>query len=101
MKQINLVNMQIDACMDADDLGQRLVECSRAAIVDTNVVNLIKIHVGANMPMYALSEFLNNSLARPLKEMGITNCIYVPIKEGFINDITIDRIEVSADESNS
>ena len=96
-KILNPVGINIETSMDADDLGQRLVDCVRQCSSDANVVNLIKIKVGDNMRLDSIHDALRDIICEPLKEMGVSNCIFVPLKEGFIEDITIDYIEVVED----
>ena len=97
-KILNPVGINIESSMDADDLGQRLVDCVRQCSSDANVVNLIKIKVGYNMRLDSIHDALRHIICEPLKEMGVSNCIFVPLKEGFIEDITIDYIKVVEDD---
>lgn len=103
MKRLNPVGIDIKAFpdIDADDMGQRLVECVSSISTDNKVVNVVKIHLGKSIPLYGLENLLKNVIIDPLKEMGAENCIFVPLKEGVIEDVTIDHIEVRKDESNS
>ena len=100
MKKLNPVNINIEADLDADDLGQRLVDCVNTMDANHNVVNLVKVHIG-DIPAYDVSEILKKVIADPLTDMGITNFIVVPLKRGLIDDITIDYIEVRNNESDN
>ena len=100
MKQINLVNMKVDSCMDADDYGHRLTECIEQMSENTDVVNLVKIHIGDNMSVEKFHHAVKY-IAQDLQEMGAKNCIFVPLKKRLIEDITIDEIEVKHVEDNN
>ena len=97
MKKLKPVNMQIDDCMDADDYGHRLTECIEQMSENTNVVNLVKVRLGDNISVEQFSYILK-SVAKNIEEMGAKNCIYVPLKKGLIEDITIEYIEVVNNE---
>lgn len=93
-KYLKPVGIELDTCLDADDLGQRLVDCIRQIDANANVVNLIKIHVGKHLTKEMFPTVIEENIIKPLNEMGATNCIFVPLLEGFIEDITVDHIEV-------
>ena len=97
MKKLKPVNIQIDDCMDADDYGHRLTECIEQMSENTNVINLVKVRVGDNIPTDKFMHILEN-VAKDIKHMGAKNCIYVPLKKGLIEDITIEYIKVVNDE---
>lgn len=97
MKKLKPVNIQIDDCMDADDYGHRLTECIEQMSENTNVVNLVKVRIGDRLSVEKLNHVLK-SVAEDIREMGAKNCIYVPLKKGFIEDITVEYIEVVNDE---
>lgn len=97
MKKLKPVNIQIDDCMDADDYGHRLTECIEQMSENTNVVNLVKVRVGDNVTSETLMKILQN-VANDIREMGAKNCIYVPLKKGLIEDITVEYIKVVDDE---
>ena len=93
MKKLKPVNIQIDDCMDADDYGHRLTECIEQMSENTNVVNLVKIRLGDNISSEQFSYILKG-VADDIREMGAKNCIFVPLKKGLIEDITVEYIEV-------
>ncbi len=97
MKKLKPVNIQLDDCMDADDYGHRLTECIEQMSENTNVVNLVKVRVGDNISAEQFHRILKN-VAEDIREMGAKNCVYVPLKKGLIEDITIEYIEVVNDE---
>lgn len=97
MKKLKPVNIQLDDCMDADDYGHRLTECIEQMSENTNVVNLVKVRLGDNISCERFHRILKN-VAEDIREMGAKNCIYVPLKKGLIEDITIEYIEVVNDE---
>ena len=97
MKKLKPVNIQIDDCMDADDYGHRLTECIEQMSENTNVVNLVKVRIGDNITVEQFNQVMRG-VAEDIKEMGAKNCIYVPLKKGLIEDITVEYIEVVNDE---
>lgn len=97
MKRLNPVDIRIDTCMDADDYGQRLVDCVRTMSVSNDVINLVKFKLGDNIKLQDFT-YIAENVSRDFKTSGITNCIFVPIKKGFIEDVLIDHIEVIEDE---
>ena len=97
MKKLKPVNIQIDDCMDADDYGHRLTECIEQMSENTNVVNLVKVRLGDNISVEQFNYILK-SVAKNIEETGAKNCIYVPLKKGLIEDVTIEYIEVVNDE---
>ena len=103
MKTLNPVGIDIKAFpdIDADELGKRLVDCVSELSPDNKVVNVVKIHIGDGIRSYDMESFLKTSIVDPLRKMGADNCIFVPLKQGVIENITIDHIVVTKDESNS
>ena len=103
MKQLYPVDIDIQAYpdIDSDDMGQRLVDCISRLSPDNKVINIVKVHVGEYVPAYNLEKLLKTVVVDPLNEMGAKNCIFVPLKQGVIEDITIDRIEVINNASDS
>lgn len=97
MKKLKPVNIQLDDCMDADDYGQRLTECIEQMSENTDVVNLVKVRIGDNITSETFMHILKN-IAKDIREMGAKNCVYVPLKKGLIEDITIEYIKVVDDE---
>ena len=97
MKKLKPVNIQIDDCMDADDYGHRLTECIEQMSENTNVVNLVKVRFGDHIASENFMYILEN-VAKDIKKMGAKNCIFVPLKKGLIEDITVEYIEVVNDE---
>ena len=97
MKKLKPINIQIDDCMDADDYGHRLTECIEQMSENTNVVNLVKVRVGDNIRLENLMHILQN-IAEDIREIGAKNCVFVPLKKGFIEDVTVEYIEVINDE---
>lgn len=97
MKKLKPVNIQLDDCMDADDYGHRLTECIEQMSENTNVVNLVKVRIGDNISAEHFMHIIK-TVAEDIREMGAKNCVYVPLKKGLIEDITIEYIEVINDE---
>lgn len=100
MKYMNPVDIQLDTNMDADDLGQRVVDCVRSCNTDLNFINLVKVDFGdTHVPCDTLSSSMME-LNRMLKECGASNCVLVPIGEKLlIKNITIDHIEVVTNDT--
>lgn len=97
MKKLKPVNIHIDNCMDADDYGHRLTECIEQMSKNTNVVNLVKIRIGDNISVGKFNQVLKR-VAKDTRKIGAKNCIFVPLKKGLIEDITVEYIKVVEDE---
>lgn len=93
MKILKPVNIQVDALMDADDYGCRLTEAISQLSPSADVVNIVKVHLGDNIKADCV-HYLLKDVASNIKKMGAKNCVFIPIKEGFIEDVTVDYIEV-------
>lgn len=93
MKKLELADIHVDTCMDADDLGQRIVDCFNKLSTDYKSVNLIKLHISDDMSVNHASLLCKN-IIKSLHDIGAENCVIVPIKKGFIEDVTIDHIIV-------
>lgn len=100
MKKLKPVNVHIDDCLDESDYRNRLTECIEQLPENTNVINLVKVRVGDNISAEKFHQVLKN-VAKDIRTMGVKNCIYVPLKKGLIEDITIEYIEVVNDEVNN
>lgn len=100
MKRVNLVNLKIDTNMDADDYGHRLVECFEKCSDCSSVVNMIKVKLSDNVKAYDISKLIT-PIRDSLKEMGATNCIFIPLVKGHIEDVSVDYVEVKHNESNN
>ena len=99
MKRLEPVNLKIDTDLDADDFGQRIVDCVRNCNPDLNIVNIVKIDVGdARIPKEDFSHFIKN-IRDMFVEVGAKNCVFIPIGNSVgVKDITIDYIKVVEDE---
>lgn len=99
MKRLEPVNLKIDTDLDADDFGQRIVDCVRNCNPDLNIVNIVKIDVGdARIPKEDFAHFVK-SIRDMFIEVGAKNCVFIPIGNSVgIKDITIDYVRVVEDE---
>ena len=95
-KRLEPVNITIDSNIDADDLGHRIVDCVRHCHTESNVVNLIKIDVG-DMKVEQLTNAIE-FISKHLKHQGVDNCIFVPITDNGIRDISIEYIKIVEEE---
>lgn len=98
MKKLKPVNIKLDDCMDADVYGHVLTECIEQMSENTDVVNLVKVRIGDNISSEHFMRILKR-VAEDIREIGAKNCVYVPLKKGLIEDITIDHIEVVTDDT--
>ena len=95
MAKINIKNITIDAV----DIGQK--ETYEKAVQhafenispDTGCVNLIKVKV-ADIPSESLRLIIKRLSDRIYEQVGVNNCIFVPLHPRGIQDITIEKIEV-------
>jgi hypothetical protein len=97
MREIKCVQIDVDSDMDADDYGHRLTECIEQMSENTNVVNLVKVRLGDRISVEHFMRIIQN-VAKDIQEMGAKNCVYVPLKKGWIEDITVDYIGVVNDD---
>ena len=97
MKKLKPINIQIDDCMDADDYGHRLTECIEQMSDNTDVINLVKIRIGDNSTVESFHYVIKN-VAKDIRKMGAKNCVYIPLRKGLIEDVTIEYIKVVNDE---
>lgn len=93
MKKLVPVDITIDTCMDADDLGHRLTECVATLSTDLNVINLVKIKISSCVKACELYKMMCG-ITDTLRSMGAENCVFIPIQEGLIDDVSVDHIEV-------
>jgi hypothetical protein len=56
-------------------------------------INLVKVDIG-NMPQDQVSKTIRY-ICEALRGQGVDNCIFVPISKYGIQDISLERIEVS------
>ena len=98
-KRVEVKGLNIDTNMNADDFNHHIVTCIKNCSNSVNVVNLIKVKVGESCKAYDLEKLLT-LINDAFKEQGLTNCVFVPIKKGFIEDITVDYVKVFDDETN-
>lgn len=95
-KKLHPVNLSIDSNMDADDYGQRIVECiNNCNISSSNILNFIKVDFGDNkIPNEHVSAYLK-SISEMIKELNIENFLLVPIGDKLgIKDIQIDYLKI-------
>ena len=99
MKQIVEVKLELDADMDADDFGQRLVDAARQTIVSNDTVNVVKIQLPDRCNREQIKQII-----KPLQELfesqNINNAIFIPLHPDGIKDITIEEIKVTHVKSN-
>lgn len=98
MKRLEPVNLKIDTNLDADDFGQRIVDCVRNCNPDLNVVNIIKIEVGDTRISKEAFAYFIKDIRDMFIEVGAKNCVFIPIGNSVgVKDITIDYIRVVQD----
>ena len=95
MKQKYIVPVEIELTtnMDADYYGEVVVDCFRKLTLDSPVINLVKVSLGHKVNKDSIS-FILKDLRKQLKSLGAKNVVYVPLIEGYIEDIQIDHLEV-------
>lgn len=99
MKRLEPINLKIDTDLDADDFGQRIVDCVRNCNPNLNIVNIVKIDVGdVRIPKENFAHLVK-SIRDMFIEVGAKNCVFIPIGNSVgIKDITIDYVKVVEDE---
>ena len=95
MKQIEIKNLCITCADDFKDAGfeEAVQRACEAVNLDADHINLVKVDVG-DLKRDQATELLRN-LCGAFRSKGVDNCIYIPVSEHGIRDITIERIEVS------
>lgn len=93
-KQLKINNLVITFSDDiTEDTVREAVSRGFAGINrDTSFVNLVKVSIGNIRAdrLAKLMEYLRKDFAR----QGIENCIFVPLHDAGIQDITVDCVEV-------
>ena len=96
MAKINIKNITIEA-VDVtqkaayEEVVQRAVE---TVSLENNFVNLIKVKVADNMSSDNMRQILRQLSDRIYEQVGVNNCILVPLHPQEIQDIGIEKIEV-------
>ena len=96
MAKINIKNITLDV---ADVKQQKVYEEAVQRAVETislenGFVNLIKVKVADNVPSENMRQILRQLSDRIYEQVGINNCILVPLHSQGIQDISIEKIEV-------
>ena len=86
-KRLEVHSVHVNTNMDAEDFGNRLVTCIENCSNSTDVVNLIKVKVGELVRPYEVEKLLT-PIKNAFKEQELTNCVFVPIIKGIIEDET-------------
>ena len=101
MANVKLKELEFDLAdndlLDADQLGELIVNCAKKCDLSAGIVNLVKINVD-DMSAFQASETMQN-IAECFHRSGAKNCIFVPIGKKFIKDISIQEIKVTVDEN--
>ncbi len=94
-KHIDIKNLSITCHDDFDDscIEKPLQRALDSVSLESDHVNLVKVDIGSMRPDQA--HMLLRNICGAFQERGLDNCIFVPICEAGIQDITIERIEVS------
>jgi hypothetical protein len=95
MKQVEIKNLCI-TCADnfkVENVEQIVQRACEAVNLNTDHINLVKVDVG-DLKSDQVHDLLRN-LHGAMLSKGVDNCIYIPVSEYGIRDITIERIEVS------
>jgi hypothetical protein len=95
MKQVEIKNLCI-TCADnfeVKNIEQVVQRACETVNLNADHINLVKVDVG-DLRSDQVHDLLRN-LHGALLSKGVDNCIYIPVGEYGIRDITIERIEVS------
>ena len=90
--EIKKLNITCHEKLEESTLEKTIQRACETANLETDCINLVKVAIG-NMPMDQAQKVLRN-IWGALQERGVDNCIFVPICENGIQDISIERIEV-------
>ena len=95
MKQVEIKNLCI-TCADnfkVENIEQVVQRACETVNLNTDHINLVKVDVG-DLKSDQFHDLLRN-LHGAMLSKGVDNCIYIPVGEYGIRDITIERREVS------
>ena len=93
-KQVEIKNISITCheYFDESNIEKVLQNACESVSLEADHINLVKVNIGI-MPMDQARKVLRD-IHDAFRDRGIDNCIFVPICETGIQDITIERIEV-------
>lgn len=98
MKKLNIKNLTIDIA-DVEQKEEWEKAVSRAfesVLPEAEYVNLVKVKVG-DVPVEKLQRILYH-IKEDLAEQGLTNCVFVPLHPQGIQDIIIEKLELTNEE---
>lgn len=95
MKQVEIKNLCITYAdnFEVENVEQVVQRACETVNLNTDHINLVKVDVG-DLRSDQVHNLLRN-LHGALLSKGVDNCIYIPVGEYGIRDITVERIEVS------
>lgn len=92
MKKLVPVDLKIEGCLDADVLGERIVDCCSQLSTDCTILNILKIHTN-NMSAFPLSKLIHH-IGEHIHSLGFDNTLIIPLDGHNVIDVTIDHVEV-------
>lgn len=93
-KQVEIKNLSITCHENFDEsmVENVLQNACESVNLEHDHINLIKVSIGA-MRMEQARTVLHD-IMKAFKDKGVDNCIFVPVCESGIQDITMERIEI-------
>ena len=97
MAKINIKNLTLEVADGAKiaDIANTVNKAAEQISLDASFINLIKVNLG-NATEEQVKTVLSQ-MAEILSELGLHNCMLVPILTYGIQDITIERLEIDRD----
>ena len=99
MSKIHIKDLMLEV---ADDCPVKNVEAALAKAVeqvalDASFVNLVKVKFSDTAPAEGMKRAMDSMIDTFLK-LGISNCVFVPLTDRGIQDITIGKLEIDRHE---
>lgn len=101
MAKINIKDLTVEVADGANrkDIDKTIINAVEQISLDATFINLIKVKVG-NAPAEQVKTVLKQ-LADVLFNMGLQNCMLIPLQPQGIQDITIERLEIDRHEESN
>ena len=98
MAKIHIKDLVLDVAdgCPVKDVGATIAKAAEQVTLDASFINLIKVNLG-NATKEQVKTVLSQ-IAEILSELGLHNCMLVPILTYGIQDITIEKLEIDRHE---
>lgn len=91
-KKLKKSEIELDYCMDADDLGSRITSCVNKLESSDTIVNVVILKINKAYRYHEFSSLLE-TVVKSFSEVGAKNCLFIPAGEHLpINDVDIKYV---------